>query len=184
MSSCNTPSPTPTLSASSPSFAAPASSPSASRTRSGNSSTRSSPGMTGPVGTVPITVGPPVLVRLGFAPITVPSGPDEAGGPPSSSSTDYGTTSSAPVAVLGRREGRSQALWHTRGNHDHGRSFGHGDRYRRDLHVRLQQAELELSMPAERIRLVELQLTTDLPSPGARRAHLRGPRHRRQRQRR
>ena len=49
--------------------------------------------MTGATGTVPTAVGPPVLVGLGFAPITVPSGPDEAGGPPSSSSTGYGTTS-------------------------------------------------------------------------------------------
>src|SRR3954451_3410577 len=77
----------PTLGASKPSFAAPASSPSASRMRSGSSSMRSSAGMSGTAGTVPIAVGPPVLVGLGFAPIPVPTGPDEAGGSPSSTST-------------------------------------------------------------------------------------------------
>src|SRR3954454_17441085 len=79
MISCNTPSPTPTLSASSPSLAAPASSPSATRTRSGNSSTHCSSASTGRPDTVPITVGPPVLVGHRFAPVTVPTGPDEGG---------------------------------------------------------------------------------------------------------
>src|SRR4051795_957954 len=68
INSCSTPSPTPTLSASSPSFAAPASSPSASRTRSGSSSRHSLSGATGAADTVPITVGPPVLVGLGSHP--------------------------------------------------------------------------------------------------------------------
>src|SRR4051794_36737315 len=117
MSSCSTPSPTPTLSASRPSFAALASSPKASRTRSGNSSTRSWPGMTGATGTVLIAVGPPVLVGLGFAPITVPSGPDGAGGPPSSSSTSYGTTSVLPAldVAAGAAHGLDHRLARVRG---------------------------------------------------------------------
>src|SRR5215213_4566437 len=61
MISGNTPSPTPTLSASSPSFAAPASSPSASCTRSGKPSTGASPAATDAVDTVLMAVGPPVL---------------------------------------------------------------------------------------------------------------------------
>jgi hypothetical protein len=47
-------------------FAAPASSPSASCTRSGNSPMRSCLGATGAAATVPITVGPPVLVGHGW----------------------------------------------------------------------------------------------------------------------
>src|SRR5436853_6813997 len=81
-SSCSTPSPTPTLSASSPSFAAPASSPSASSTAAGSPSTRSSPAATDAAVTVLMAVGPPVLVDFRFALATVPTGPDEAGGPP------------------------------------------------------------------------------------------------------
>src|SRR5688572_15084523 len=62
ISSCSTPSPTPTLSASNPSFAAPASSPSASCTELGSSSTRSWPAATDTADTVLMAVGPPVLV--------------------------------------------------------------------------------------------------------------------------
>src|SRR4051812_27583739 len=90
--SCNTPSPTPTLSASRPSFAAPTSSPSTSSTVAGSPSMPSSLAATDPADTV--------LMRLvllssmdDFALATVATGPDEAGGPPPSSSTDYGTTS-------------------------------------------------------------------------------------------
>src|SRR4051794_5169691 len=90
--SCSTPSPTPTLSASRPSFAAPTSSPSTSSTVAGSPSMPSSLAATDAADTV--------LMRLvllssmdDFALATVPTGPDEAGGPPPSSSTDYGTTS-------------------------------------------------------------------------------------------
>src|SRR4051812_20784845 len=37
--------------------------------------------------------GPPVLADLVSPPVTLPTGADEAGGPPTSSSTSYGTTS-------------------------------------------------------------------------------------------
>src|SRR5215207_3160766 len=82
ISSCSTPSPTPTLSASSPSFAAPASAPSASATAGGSPSMHSSPAATDAADTVLMAVGPPVLVDFRFALATVPTGPDEAGGPP------------------------------------------------------------------------------------------------------
>src|SRR5512133_3321337 len=82
MISCSTPSPTPTLSANSPSLAAPASSPSASSTGAGRSPTRASPAATDAADTVLMAVGPPGLVDFRFALATVPTAPDEAGGPP------------------------------------------------------------------------------------------------------
>src|SRR5215210_9426932 len=82
INSCRTPSPTPTLNASNPSFAAPASSPSASCTELGNASMRGSLAATDAAGTVLMAVGPPVLVDFRFALATVPTRPDEAGGPP------------------------------------------------------------------------------------------------------
>jgi len=87
-----TPSPTPTDSAMSPSLAAPASSPSASCTRSGSSSRASSA-----VATSAGRYGPHrrfLLVSLDLvALVKLSREPDEAGGPPPSSSTDYGTCS-------------------------------------------------------------------------------------------
>src|SRR4051794_26701453 len=98
--SCSTPSPTPTLNASRPSFAAPTSSPSTSCTDKGSSSMQSSLAATDAADTV--------LMRLvllssmdDFALATVPTGPDEAGGPPPSSSTDYGTTSETAKKLFG-----------------------------------------------------------------------------------
>src|SRR5215211_4463471 len=80
-SSHSTPSPTPTLIASSPSFAALASSPSALCTAGGSPSMPCGLAATDAADTVLMAVGPPVLVDL-FALATVPTGPDEAGGPP------------------------------------------------------------------------------------------------------
>ena len=84
----NTPRPTPTLSASSPSFAAPTSSPNASCTRAGN--TASEAVATCATVTVSFTAVPPLI--LDGSPRTLPTGADEAEGPPSSS-TSYGTIS-------------------------------------------------------------------------------------------
>jgi len=75
LSSVNTPSPTPTLSASSPSFAAPTNWPRASCTRSG--STASSQVACG-TGTLLLTAVPPSI--FGGSPRTLPTGADAAGG--------------------------------------------------------------------------------------------------------
>src|SRR3954470_13869572 len=92
INSWHTPRPTPTLNASSPSLAAPASSPSASSTDSG------SPSALSPLAATDAAVT--VLMRLVLlsssglqAPRTLATRADEAGGPPPSSSTSYGTTS-------------------------------------------------------------------------------------------
>jgi hypothetical protein len=98
-----TPSPTPTDSAMSPSLAAPASSPSASCTRSGSSSRASSA-----VATSAGRYGPHrrfLLVSLDLvALVKLSREPDEAGGPPPSSSTDYGTCSRFQVAWRNRSQ--------------------------------------------------------------------------------
>src|SRR3954454_2639710 len=100
INSCNTPRPTPTLNASSPSFAAPASSPSASSTDSGSPSTLSSLAETDAAVTVLMRLV--LLSSSGLqAPRTLATRADEAGGPPPSSSTSYGTTSDV---ALDRRD--------------------------------------------------------------------------------
>src|SRR5205823_2087692 len=68
---------TPTLKASSPSFAAPTSSPSASCTRSGNTASDASPA--GARDTVESFTAVPPLI-FGGSPRTLPTGADEAGG--------------------------------------------------------------------------------------------------------
>src|SRR5687767_6947297 len=81
ISSCTTPSPTPTLSASSPSLAAPTSSPSASWTCGGSGRSDASTVMTTfGTGTF-FTAVPPVSDGL-QAPRTLPTAADGAGGPP------------------------------------------------------------------------------------------------------
>src|SRR5437899_1676558 len=73
ISSASTPSPTPTLRASSPSFAAPTNWPSASCTRGGNTASA------GTSDTVSFfTAVPPSI--FGGSPRTLPAGADEAGG--------------------------------------------------------------------------------------------------------
>src|SRR2546426_11434521 len=77
ISSARTPSPTPTLSASSPSFAAPTSSPSASCTRAGSTAPQATPA--GALDTVvSFTAVPPSI--CGGSPRTLPAGAGEAGG--------------------------------------------------------------------------------------------------------
>src|SRR5207249_12215769 len=77
ISSARTPSPTPTLKASSPSFAAPTSSPSASCTPSGNTASDASPA--GASDTVESFTAVPPLI-FGGSPRTLPTRADEAGG--------------------------------------------------------------------------------------------------------
>src|SRR3954466_12912050 len=92
ISRCSTPSPTPTESASSPSFAAPASSPSASSTDSGSPST--------PSGLAATDAADTVLMRLvllsswtWFRTHHGPNGTGRGGRTAASSSTSYGTSS-------------------------------------------------------------------------------------------
>src|SRR5215218_8393487 len=83
ISSLRTPSPTPTLSASNPSFAAPASSPSATCTRSGSTAASVPAGTDATSSTSTFcTAVPPVSDGL-QAPSTLSTGADGAGGPPS-----------------------------------------------------------------------------------------------------
>src|SRR5215210_3593721 len=109
MISCKTPSPTPTLSASRPSFAAPASSPSATCTRSGSSLTGPSAVPTSTVDTVFIAAVPPVLGGL----VRTRHGPNatgRGGRTAASSSTSYGTTSIRAADRLRRTEPAVAAL--------------------------------------------------------------------------
>src|SRR4051794_26426942 len=75
-----------------PSLAAPASSPSASNTDGATPSMLSRLAATDAADTVLMAVGSP-CPRTWFAPVTLPTGADEARGPPPSSSTSYGTSS-------------------------------------------------------------------------------------------
>src|SRR3954453_14753525 len=96
ISSCRTPSPTPTLSASNPSFAVPASSPSASNTDSGSPSMLCSFAATDAADTVLMR-----LVLLSswtwFRTHHGPNATGRGGRTAASSSTSYGTTSEGPL---------------------------------------------------------------------------------------
>src|SRR3954469_17416965 len=106
INSCNTPRPTPTLNASSPSFPAPASSPGAPSPDSGTPSAISSLAATDAAVTVLMRLV--LLSSSGLqAPRTLATRADEAGGPPPSSSTSYGTTSSPQVPTRGHGQGNA-----------------------------------------------------------------------------
>jgi hypothetical protein len=124
ISSCRTPSPTPTDNASSPSFAAPASSPSASIAAGVSPSMLSSPAATDAAVTVLMAVGPPVLVD--FDSHSPRSQPDRTRREDRrlSSSTSYGTTSERTGDTPQKR--RSGASRRTHGRSQTPRTRQHG----------------------------------------------------------